>query len=159
MKCMLMCNNPLPDFHVQWSDGTRLVYALQSSSLSIYKPGTVTTSDAQTSTSEARGKEESHEGSQSLRWEGQLSLEETPSVNRTSSNRLLPSIPQIFHSYLLESQDALQRCLHHEKQHNEQLKRSNAVPALMIGQNRIMDREIRGDYKALELPMVVVEDL
>lgn len=34
-KCMLMSNCPLPDFHVQFSDGTRLKYSLESNLLVI----------------------------------------------------------------------------------------------------------------------------
>ena len=34
-KCMLMCNAPLPDFRVQWSNGTTLLYSLQSGQLTI----------------------------------------------------------------------------------------------------------------------------
>lgn len=35
MKCMFMSNQPLPDFHIQWTDGTRLTYSLQSNHLHI----------------------------------------------------------------------------------------------------------------------------
>lgn len=37
-KCMLMSNSPLPDFRVQWFDGTRLKYALSSGTLSLQGP-------------------------------------------------------------------------------------------------------------------------
>ena len=34
-KCMLMNNLPLPDFCVQWADGTKLRYALESGQLQV----------------------------------------------------------------------------------------------------------------------------
>ena len=37
-KCMLMSNRPLPDFCVQWADGMRLRYALDSGQLQISGP-------------------------------------------------------------------------------------------------------------------------
>lgn len=37
-KCMLMCNGPLPDFCIQWMDGTKLRYTLSSGKLSLQGP-------------------------------------------------------------------------------------------------------------------------
>ena len=34
-KCMIMCNDPLPDFSVRWSDGTKLRYCLSNGQLRI----------------------------------------------------------------------------------------------------------------------------
>lgn len=39
-KCMLMCNDPLPNFIIQWIDGTRLRYSLSTGNLRLDCPAT-----------------------------------------------------------------------------------------------------------------------
>lgn len=96
MKCMLMSNTPLPDFHAQWVDGTRLIYRLDRGHIVIDKPAHCS--------AESR--------SHALRWDGHIPL--APSHEHPSSitsGNLLLTVPEQLQQYLLTAQLAVTRCL------------------------------------------------
>jgi hypothetical protein len=109
MKCMLMSNSPLPDFHAQWQDGTRLVYRLDNGRVLIDHP-------AQATSSERRA----------IRWEGELFLlPSSTEAPNTCLNGVL-TVPPALQSYLLASQTALMRCL-------EEVRNSENLSSTMRG--------------------------
>ena len=88
-KCMLMSNDPLPDFYIQWVDGVKLRYVLQTGRVRI--DGT------------------SH--SQLLYWEGLLHLSSINTPIRPGHQEVFPTIAAQFIPYLQVAQSAFRRCL------------------------------------------------
>jgi hypothetical protein len=98
IKCMLMLNDPLPDFHIQWMDSTRLKYALSTSEISIdmvvppnHTSNTTTTHDS------TRDNNSNNRGEKSpvkrWKWEGKLILcpQETSPISSGGARHLLSS--------------------------------------------------------------------
>lgn len=80
-KCMIMCNDPLPDFSVRWVDGTKLRYSLSNGNLHITNNS---------------GSKDNH-----YRWEGSAST----AADWTTS------APKEIRKYLLLAQSAMRRCI------------------------------------------------
>jgi len=96
-KCMLMCNDPLPDFYIQWVDGVKLRYVLQTGRVRI---------DTGTTHSQ-------------LYWEGLLHLNNADAPIRPGSlgtDAAAPIIAAQFIPYLQVAQRAFRRCLSEQEQ-------------------------------------------
>lgn len=147
MKCMLMSNSPLPDFHAQWQDGTRLVYRLDNGKVLIDHP--------------AQALNTEHHA---IRWEGELFLlpssTETPN---TSFNGVL-TVPPALQSYLLASQTALMRCLK-EVRNSESLSSTirgdgqfSRPPAGEVhGKAMLLSRQNVTSRRSMLYPIVIVD--
>ncbi len=85
-KCMIMANEPFPDFCVQWADGVRLRYSLQSGRLYLSAP-----SDPP--------------GQPLFQWDGEQG---SPYL---AVPAWIDSAPDIVRKYLLMGQKAMQRCM------------------------------------------------
>jgi hypothetical protein len=146
IKCMLMSNFPMPDFHVQWSDGTRLKYQLADGYCTIIHK----INEKSVAMIDQSGAGPGSAGGvlpgigEVLQWEGKFNLHGSlvPTAggssmpareNRASSNvsigsvpSLSPSmvsddiasLPELLKPYLLESQIALVKCLKEERKSN-----------------------------------------
>jgi hypothetical protein len=91
-KCMLMSNDPLPDFYIQWVDGVKLRYVLQTGRVRI--DGTAHSQ---------------------LYWEGLLHLSSIGAPTRLGHQVdeavVPPTIAAQFIPYLQVAQSAFRRCL------------------------------------------------
>lgn len=142
-----MSNSPLPDFHAQWQDGTRLVYRLDNGKVLIDHP--------------AQALNTEHHA---IRWEGELFLlpssTETPN---TSFNGVL-TVPPALQSYLLASQTALMRCLE-EVRNSESLSSTirgdgqfSRPPAGEVhGKAMLLSRQNVTSRRSMLYPIVIVD--
>lgn len=91
-KCMVMCNDPLPDFCVQWADGVKLRYSLASGRLHLSSPA-------------------DPPGLPLYKWEG----DRGGKINNGPDGESLPSwaatAADSVKEYLLVAQAAMERCL------------------------------------------------
>lgn len=116
-KCMLMSNDPLPDFYCQWADGCKIRYCLSTGKLAIEAP------------------------TLSLRWEGSMAwnmgsrmpmsknimtndrgylMNQCEDYSGTEMTEIdswntVDSLPSLLNKYVLYAQKALQRCFQEEK--------------------------------------------
>lgn len=132
IKCMLMSNHPFPDFHVQWNDGTRLKYKLESGLLTIIKPNTSSNNNNQ-----QQEENITNSNNHTIRWEGILPRHQFTSsssftdssinpqqLTSTTTNNIITipnhldaiNMPQILKYYFIESQLLLTKVLLKEKQ-------------------------------------------
>lgn len=92
-KCMLMSNDPLPDFCVQWADGVKLRYSLASGRLYLSSP-------------------DDPPNSPLYQWDGNaLPTREAPMVPSW-----VQGAPNSVKKYLLVAQGAMQKCLEQMEQ-------------------------------------------
>ena len=91
-KCMIMCNDPLPDFSVRWADGTKLKYSLSDGKLYI------TNNDSSSA--------------EHYKWEGFASSE----ADWTTS------APSAVRKYLLLAQSAMRRCISEDIKHQKRME-------------------------------------
>jgi hypothetical protein len=141
-KCMLMSNSPMPDFQVQFADGTRLKYSLQRNTLLIErKQSTARTGEGLDVNSGLP--------SQGIRWEGSIDpaliapSEEQPrqlcdnySRNITMGSHL-NSMPAHLRWYTTVAQKALSLCMkeHQLQQLQEESPRgmkSSSLPTIIV---------------------------
>jgi hypothetical protein len=96
-KCMLMSNSPLPDFHVQFEDGTRVRYFLHSNRVSIVRSS----------------------GEEPIQWTGTIYVDVKLSPPRdgsavSGSDRMLDCMPRRLRRYAEVAQKALSVCLYEQ---------------------------------------------
>ena len=132
-KCMLMSNSPMPDFQVQFADGTRLKYSLQQNTLLIERK-------QQASKLLAGDRPDS----QGIRWEGVI-VPAAPTGEKLSSSydtitmgSHLNSMPAHLRLYTTVAQKALSLCMDElqlrEQQQDNSPKRmkSDGSPIIIV---------------------------
>jgi hypothetical protein len=133
-KCMIMCNDPLPDFSVRWADGTKLRYCLSDGKLHI---------------TNNQGSSEDR-----YRWEGFTSTDTDWAT----------SAPKSIRKYLLLAQSAMRRCLAEDMKHQQSVDDSIAAAACCAAAagsdvEESLPTKRRGAAAVMKYPIIVVESI
>lgn len=131
-KCMIMCNDPLPDFSVRWVDGTKLKYCLRDGNLRITNNS---------------GSSENH-----YRWEGCASTD----ADWTTS------APKAIRKYLLLAQSAMRQCIAEDIKHQQESEDASTNWRGCYGSdtdNSSHRLSSPKPTKSMKYPIVVVESI